>query len=187
MRPEFPDTCIYNGQEYYILTLSEPLSFDPHKHRLYPSFGCVACSNGYLRGYKIVDGTLYFDKLSVYTKQEHLPKIFDKRAKNDRDLLFNALYENIQHKLNYTGNILLGKGILSEWSGNLCCENAWTFVDVLELKFVSGKLVEAIDHSKFVASLREKIKRNEFASGEHLQAYLKRDFSLGRQVNELWI
>ncbi len=170
MTAQFHDEFIYDGQEHYLVGYSNGEPFHPSHLNLEVKGTCSACWRGYLVRYSVMDNRLCIQTLRINFANEELVKRYDdegvpwyagppiggKRPTGSGGLIFNNYYENLNYTLEYTGNLLIGWGFISDLYVHMGFHKPWKFRKVLELEFDHGHLTKVTDRSEAMASVRER-------------------------------
>jgi hypothetical protein len=157
MTAQMPDTVKYRRKEYAIAGVSGDGLFDPADHEVTTHPISSACWRGFICEYAVSDRTLWLKRLTLSVKGK-APVLFGITPNApQRTLVFQAVYENIGHKVPYTGGLLLGRNFVDELYVHMGFHPAWKYREVHELVFDEGTLTEEADRSEEMARCREDI------------------------------
>lgn len=156
MTAQFNDTVHFKGNSYALAGISGGGLFEPAEHGLEPYSTCTACWAGYLCEYAVRDNTLVLKQLSINLK-EPLPVLFGvSPVPDDTEYeLFSSIYKNVNHKLPFSGGLLLADDFIEELYVHMGFHPAWKYRVVHELIFHEGDLIEHHDRSDQMREVRE--------------------------------
>jgi hypothetical protein len=192
MTAQISDTIEHLTENFDITGTSGVGLFDPKDHGLTPVFMSTACYRGFSCRYSVDRGILFLDSLCIgLGRDERLrtrynrnpPQLFGvtPRAPNyDEDKIpkdGNTIFEDLQHRVNYTGGLLIATDFIRELYVHMGFHPAWKYRIVHELIFNDGELVESHDRSAAIAEFRDDMK----------DAPLKPDVDSTRQEIRQWI
>ncbi len=164
--------------EYDIVLCSNRLCFDVRDYGLEPEWISTDCWDGHWERYSIDDKGLMIKDLYIHTKDNGYPRINGIKPRSFIVLAILSLfklteideeqregyhkYENINCHINYSGKIILGKG-LKTWRGMgyELLETVFAYENVIELEFVDGKLIRKEGISSIISELRNKVDENQ--------------------------
>lgn len=115
MTAQFSDRVKYRGKSYSIAGKNGTGLFDPPAHGLTPVGKCSACWRGFVCSYAVEDGMLLLDSLAVCL-DDPAPDLFDVSPTpyEGEIRLFDAVYDNLDHCVPYTGGLLLAADFIEE-------------------------------------------------------------------------
>lgn len=189
MTGQIPDTYRYKGRNYSIIALTNPIDFRPEEYGFTPVAPHTACWRGYFCLYDITDEQLFLNKLWICNGDNPYPEldgvfpVLDKRESM-------MVYKDLQHKIDYTGRIVVGSGFLREYYVHMGYQWAWAYRNVYELVFEHGKVIQKINHSKIVEGIRKKIAEDpHFQDAMHsdIVRFINESFSMDKDVKAWWI
>lgn len=158
MTTQFPDRVLYRDQSWILAWTSGTGLFSPRQHGIEPAATCSACWCGYVCVYRVADRRLLLDRLALNLEGPP-PVLFGVQPEPDRSTvpLFSAMYNDLQHRVPFSGGLLLGRD-RPEWPRSLArMHPAWKYREVVELVFTSGELAEARDCSGPLTAIRREV------------------------------
>ena len=158
MTTRFPDRVLYRDQSWILACTSSTGLFSPRRHGIEPAATCSACWCGYVCVYQVADRRLLLDRLALNLEGPP-PVLFGVQPEPDRSTvpLFSAMYNDLQHRVPFSGGLLLGRD-RPEWPRSLArMHPAWKYREVVELVFTSGELAEARDCSGPLTAIRREV------------------------------
>lgn len=171
MTVQVSDQLKYNSKTYELLQEDgDPFLFNPLKYGFDIYNKSSDCFKGHISTYAIKNNYLVLDRLEVNsTKKVNLNNIkpnkgilmyFISKLKIWKMIGFDYIYKNINLRINYTGEILIGfDEIACDFDDNYYYENyvlsPHSFKEVIKLEFVKGRVVNVTDISKDMIKLRE--------------------------------
>ncbi len=159
MTAQISDAFRCGDEEYSIIAISEPISFNPRNYGLKPFYACTACYKGYWCTYNINENGIVLEKLFIHTLDGNYPEIDGVAPSGEEDACFgHRLYNNINLKINYTGKILVGDEFIEEYYIHMGTQKPWAYKVLIEFVFENGKLTEKNDKSHLAAELREMLR-----------------------------
>ena len=186
MTAQFPHTIAHGTGLWDIVGLSAGDLFHPSELGLEPVYGRnTACWDGYLPSYEVRNGILELQDLRIYVQGE--PPVV--AGVTPRRLpptgMFDAHYEGLHYRINYTGGILGGAGFIQELYVHMGYHPAWKYSRVVELLFNAGELTQAHDRSRAIAEHRAHVLSTTSRDALHgmapdtrLDAWIEQAFSL---------
>ena len=115
--------------------------FDPEKFGLQPEDICTNCWKGFRCDFSIRNKNIYLETLEVNDSNNKYPDINGVKVKKHKNFDGYHVYEKLKLKLNYTGEIAIGKGLKEEYYDRAFIgEDAYE--NVIILTFKNGKLIE---------------------------------------------
>ncbi len=167
MTQQKSDGCLYRGERYFIIAGSPALEFNPQEHGITPTWISTACYAGYWCDYEIQEGALSLSNVYIRAqdRRNYLP-IYGVAVSDIKNVSYRT-YLGINHRLSYSGRVVIVKRLVSREEGYQCpClytdggRLGWSYNDVLELVFERGALVSVIDRSQQMAEIREYVSQN---------------------------
>ena len=176
MTAQIPDRYRWQGQDYAFVAASAPLDFVPEENGFRPVMVSTACWRGYVCSYEIAEDTLFLRRLEIRCQEDDYPP-FD-GVLPVREGRGRAVYENLRHRMDYTGSILLGADFLDDYYVHMGIQRAWAYQRVHELVFEHGRLVRTADHCQAVEAIRRRMEEDPdgFFGSPGDGAVLGRDF-----------
>lgn len=128
-----------------------------------------ACWRGYQAVFSVLDSCLVLDTLDVnlydydeesgrFTRCEGPPvNGVSPTGPGERHSFCNNFYVGLGYRLQYTGGLLLGDGLIEGLRTCGVFRPAWTYANVIELVFDQGMLVTEVERSEPMAELRKQI------------------------------
>lgn len=176
MTLQISDKFYYNANEYNLLYKEgDELLFNPSNHGFDPYDNSSGCWKGYLCEYIIDNNYLKLDNLYINNKvkipfngirPDNFISTLVSLVKDKNSLhyitSFDHKYTNINFKINYTGECLIGYGYTEhsfdyEYYNYNCVLSPHSFTQVLKLQFNKGKLINITDISSELESLRKEL------------------------------
>jgi hypothetical protein len=145
MTGQIPDSLIYQGETYEIVSLSGQELVAPAAFGLQPESIHTACWRGYYCTYAVKADSLHWQEMTVRSRGGSYPAIHGVQAKVDAH--GTAEYRGLDLALEYTGKILAGKDFIQERYVHMGFQAPSAYGCLVELTFVAGTLVEAVDRS----------------------------------------
>jgi len=161
MTAQFMDEVRYRHGFYAISAVEGGPLFDPDAHHLHPGPWGTACYRGFVCHYKIAEGRLHLDRLSIALPEEPSPLLTSRgsvaaRRSNLEGGIWE--YEHIRITIEFTGRMLIGSRRAADLPYlNMGFAPAWCFEQVWELTFGQGSLKTAGDRSDELALVRRRI------------------------------
>ena len=158
MTTRFPDRVLYRDHSWILAWTSSTGLFSPQRHGIEPAATCSACWCGYVCVYRVADRQLLLDRLALNLEGPP-PVLFGVQPEPDRSTvpLFSAMYNDLQHRVPFSGGLLLGRD-RPDWPRSLAgMHPAWKYREVVELVFANGELAEATDCSGPLTAIRREV------------------------------
>ncbi len=168
MTVQINDKFRHSGTDYSLISIGKGELFDPDSLGIHTGMGrCSACWRGYQVVYSVIDDRLVVADLYYYAGFDHKggqvtptqgPKVNDvtPSVSDDFHSGLNNFYASINHRLNYTGGLLLGSDFITDLrSGGYL--QAWKYNTTVELTFENGILSDICDRSHDMSIIRETI------------------------------
>lgn len=192
MTAQIADHFSYKGEGYSIVAMKGEIKFNPKKYGFHPESPSSACWRGYWCEFLVTDDSLVLDKLHIFQREHDYPEFNGVRAElNQEGWDRMPVYNDLNFKINYTGSIVLGKGFLDKYYIHMGYQRAWAYETVIELVFEKGKVVNRIDHSDFVAKIREGIEEDPAGFWKKIDpdvgTFVDESFSLDARIKAWWI
>lgn len=163
MTAQFPDTVLYNEQEWTIVEKSGFPLFDPRSYSLEPVIFMTASHRGFICKYALDREGLFLDELIIGLSPLEVLRTKAGRGYKLNDTVATLhprfqqpYYKNIQLRIAFQGGLLIGKGFVQTYLPRGF---------PLEIGFEGGKLVRCMDHSEKVAQLRDTFPEKEPFTG----------------------
>ncbi len=158
MTAQFPDHVTYRGKSYSLAGKNGSGLFDPTAHGMNPVGSCTACWRGFVCSYAVDGRGLLLDKLEVCLEVP-APVLLGRPPTPDtgEHALFDAVYERLNHRVAYTGGLLLAADFIEELYVHMGFHPAWKYREVHELMFRDGALVQETDRSERAAAFRKEM------------------------------
>ena len=208
MTAQIGDIYKHHNEEYSIVALSAPLSFDPKNYGLEPHPSSTACYRGYWCEYDITEDGLFLEKLYLFNGDGNYPAFLGKsispieyqecdvyrgkkktREKIPRHM-GHRVYENVHLLIPYTGKVLLGKDFLRDYYIHMGYQRPFAYKTLMEFIFEDGILLDTVDHSKTAEKLRESINLEdpmwELGAG-NIPQFVEDSFSLDYKTKAWWL
>jgi len=155
MTAQIADIFVYKERRYSLAATSNGPLYNPqilnlplisHNTALWRAYRCV---------YSLRGDHLRLHELGLQLQGE-APTILGILPRSEA-VLFDALYENMDHLLNYDGNVHIVDGFIPQLYTHMGFHQVWKYEEVLELTFQVGVLQKVIDRSAAMAGIRERI------------------------------
>lgn len=158
MTAQISDSFIFEGRDYAIAGKKGTGLFDPTLYDMTPVGRCSSCWRGFVCTYAIEEQHLILDRLEIHLDKP-APPLFGVQPvpQSSSSPVFDAVYENLQHHVSYTGGLLLARDFIQELYVHMGFHPAWKYREVHELIFKDGRLIEHTDCTERMAELRRKL------------------------------
>jgi hypothetical protein len=192
MTSQINDIFIYKDVKYALAGISEGSLFEPAMFKINPIAASTACWRGYVATFDISDSHLVLDSLAVNLHESDGEDVFTNGpsingispvAPTDAFIMFNNLYLSLNHRIDYTGGLLLGNEFIQELYVHMGFHPAWKYKNVIELIFEDGRLVNEYDRSEKMAQLRHTIEedsnkkeQSKRPTDEEIEEFVERAF-----------
>ncbi|MDB5340116.1 MAG: hypothetical protein JWN70_5735 [Planctomycetaceae bacterium] len=193
MTVQTPDLFQYRDIEYDVVGVSNGELFDEYSLDVELVSPSTSCARGYQAIFRIADHHLVVNTLllCVYREgpanpAEPGPLILGAEASDPSRFSegWDYQYNDLDHRLDYSGGVLIGDGFVPEFIMPLCQPRAWDFINVSELIFYRGILVEQFDRTAEVAEIRRqagsprtRTDRSELLWGAQLDRFIRGSFA----------
>lgn len=167
MTAQIGDSFRFEGTEYSMVAISEPLKFNPQEYGITPESICTCCWDGFWCVYNITADGIFLEDLYINSKDDFYPEIngvlpLCAESGSDRfKYMHHHMYKSVNLRIPYTGKILVGDEFIRDYYIHMGYQRAWAYNVLVELVFENGILIETNDQSKIAAELREKISKDE--------------------------
>lgn len=158
MTAQISDGFFFDNEEYYEIAISKPIAFSPKRYGLHPVPPSTACWRGYWCDYEITKDAFTLKNLHIRDRDGKYPQINGVNAVPDDMGTF--AYFDLDKRLSYTGNIILGNGFLQQYYVHMGFQSAWAFEVVKEFVIKRGALVEIRDFSEQMVEFRKLIDKD---------------------------
>lgn len=196
MTAQIGDQFRYEGLEYSIVAISEPLRFDPSKYGITPVAVCSACWQGYWCHYDITSEGIFLEDLYISSKDDYYPAIEGvtplRQPDSEANLVYmgHQVYKGLHIKMPYTGKLLIGKEFLHDYYIHMGYQRAWAYNVLVQLVFKNGRVIEQTDESKTAEQIRKKLaedKKYEKMLSKNPKKFVNECFSLDYDVKAWWL
>jgi hypothetical protein len=160
MTAQMQDLFIYQRRHHTLSDIDNPNNWIsiPEIVGYIPASLHTACWRGYIATYAISRGKLILKKLKVnrlnsdrvVTKSLQINK---KSPENIESHTFNFL--DIGYKIDFTGSLIITDDFIRELYVHMGFQSPFKYRKVIQLVFEKGKLIESIDLSYMVKTLRD--------------------------------
>ena len=168
MTAQINDRFRYHDTEYSIVGISEGEIFNPAVFGLKPVMVSTACWRGFDLVFAISDSHLVLDELNVSHMEVgddyesfYGPILNGITPTGPEDEIgldaFNAHYKGLNHRIEYTGGLLLAEGFIDKLYVHMGFHPGWKYKNVTELVFENGELKREFDRSEKMAQIRNMI------------------------------
>lgn len=175
MTAQMHDTFIYQEDSYHLVAMTSKNPFHPTMFGIDPIQNCTACAAGFVVTYALIDDQFCINRLATNdankAKEGYVaPKVFGVahspnptpkggflRPASAYVQAFDLVYENIDHLIEYTGTMFLGKNPVigfQESAKSVRFHVACKYAEVHQLNFDKGILTNACNISDEVAEKR---------------------------------
>lgn len=176
MSAQICDIYKHENKQYTLIALSGKPPFNPKDYGMEPQKSSNACWRGYWCQYIIEDGMLTLDELYLCNHDGNYPLIngvsaseeefvettvYGKRTEEKHMIPKYAghrAYKKINLPLSFTGKILVGKDIISDYYMRVEFQRYWAYKRLIEFLFEDGILVEINDYSELAKTKRKQQK-----------------------------
>ena len=191
MTAQIGDIYRFKKNRYTIIAMSKPINFHPSHYGFKPTAPHTACWRGYCCEYIIKQDGLYLDKLEINCADGHYPALFGICADESPEIRGSMkVYRNLNHRINFTGNLVVGSGFIDAYYIHMGFQQAWAYKKVLEFLFDHEQQVTVKDHSELVKKIRDQIQKEPACMkqllGESLE-YIAKSFSLDMADKCRWL
>ncbi|MEW6736813.1 MAG: hypothetical protein AB1489_36330 [Acidobacteriota bacterium] len=189
MTAQISDTIKFDGKDYNIAGVKGNGLFNPHEHGLSVEMISTACWRGYYCSYKVNNEELYLQDVSVGLDEDNKrllakksgPYLFGKLPKHNKEAWCYDFLD-LNWKVPFNGGILAGLGFVRELYVHMGFHPAWKYRSVVELIFEEGVLLETLDRSTEMASIRERTTKDDLKPSsmnkEEVMNWIRDCFSL---------
>jgi hypothetical protein len=166
MTAQIDDVFRYRGGDYSIAGISEGEFFDVTALGIEPVGSCTACWRGYQAIFAVTDSHLVLDTLEasltadggdLFPAKGPVINGVSPSPEGPHIDFFNCRYEGLNHRIRYTGGLLLGHGFIESLYVHMGFHPAWKYESVMELIFEDGALRKEFDRSASMAEFRRKL------------------------------
>ncbi len=155
MTGQIADQFSYKEDNYDLIGLKGSNLFNPEEYGVFPIMASTACYRGFVAEYNITDKQLILNSLMLRSNEEKLNEINGVAAKKEEKvMMFNFLYEDLNLPIKFTGFILLGKDFINEMYVHMGYQRPIAYKIVIEFQFKEGELVTINDFSEIIEKLR---------------------------------
>jgi hypothetical protein len=156
MTAQFSDLFRFHDVEYAVAEVHGGNLFEAASFGLFPIMASTACWRGYVAIFAISEAHLVLDTLFVNLRETKGPPInnVSPRPPAGRFGMFNQEYRGLNHRLDFSGSLLLGNDFIRELYVHMGFHPAWKYKTVIELTFEGGKLTAENDRSARMAEIR---------------------------------
>jgi hypothetical protein len=158
--------------------------FDPRDHGVTPIALTSECRRGYMSTYLVDDGILYLHEIEIGldprepTGRDHqmLSELFgDPALAGDPT---PGHYEHLGYPITFTGGMLIGRELISEFYGHMVAHQAIWYRDVMDLEFEGGRVVSRVDRSHELDEIRKKMARDDWDGTKALLEWIESRFDI---------
>ncbi len=141
----------YEGELYELVGIDGDNLYSAEDFGITTQTASTACWRGYQTFYDCVNGELILDNLHVRTEDKITIKgVVPNECKELAEeswAFFNAIYENLALKTQFTGSILLGKDFIQEMYVHMGFQSPESFKTVIEIEVNDGEIIKITDMS----------------------------------------
>lgn len=191
MTAQLSDTLRYRNHDFSLAGVKGSGLFDPRQHGLEPRMKSTDCRRGFICTYDVSEGRLFLETLCIgldaAEEQEVMAgggkPLFGKRPGYGDPRHDGVLYEDLHAPVPYSGGLLVADGFIRELYVHMGFHPAWKYLEVHELLFHEGRLVESFDCSEAMARVRERmsespLKPGTSASQSEIEQWIEKSFRL---------
>lgn len=177
MTAQFSDLFRLHDAEYSVAEVHGDNLFEPASFGLFPIMASTACWRGYVAIFAVSEAHLVLDSLFVNLRETKGPPInnISPRPPAGRFGMFNQEYRGLNHRLDFSGKLLLGNDFIRELYVHMGFHPAWKYRTVIELAFEDGKLTAENDRSERMAEIRRTMQDSAAKSGKDADTFKHRD------------
>ncbi len=158
MTGQIEDALQFEGETYSIISFTNAL-FDPSIFGFDPVMMHTACYRGYHCWLVIDEGTLFLENLNIQDKNNHYPKINGvSSVVHPPDEIYCWRYEGLNQRINFTGQVRLGKDFIQDLYVHMGVQSATSFKTVLEISIIDGRVHSVENRSEYFESKRGEFK-----------------------------
>ena len=164
MTAQLPDTVLFEDQTYDLAGVEGEGLFEPARYGLEVVMASTACWRGYLCTYAVVEDRLLLEAIDAMAGRYEgddffpveLPVIHGHAGERvgGRGAMFNAAYRGLGLPIAFTGQLVLGDGLMEELFDEVGAPPPWVYRRVLRLRFSGGALTGREDLSEEMAGIR---------------------------------
>lgn len=187
MTSQIPDRIVMDDNPLSIVAYSHWIPFNPKDCGMYTLPLSSACWRGHWCVYKIQDGSLYLDQLTIKTMNDKYPVLNGVSAE---DYGYEAVYEKLGLPVSYSGKILGGADFITDYYIHMGFQRPYAYRKLIEFTFEDGKLVSTADHSDIAEKIRKEIEQNlrsRIYEAEHAADFIHDSFSLDYETKCWWL
>ena len=165
MTAQIKDCLLYKNNTFEIVRVSKKALFNPADYGIRTVCISSSCGSGLYCTYEIIDNFLQIQKVYLAleyleTKRIELGKGIRLFGKIPSPLYKNSqehICDNLEQLVKFTGGILIGANFIRELLRSWYIPDLYKDRTVHELIFESGRLVQAIDCSKKISQLSNRL------------------------------
>lgn len=191
MTAQMGDEFMIQDRSYTMAAASNPIPFTPKEYGIIADACCTDCWRGFWCIYDFFDDELVLRDLYVNSKDRNYPEINGVSVLKESELYEYALYQNLQLRIPYTGNILVGNDFIWAHYVHMGLQRPWAYQSLFELVIEEGILLDVIDHSDLVQNLRNEIEKNPKKFYQNLDQnvleYLEKNLSTDKESLTWWL
>lgn len=187
MTTQIKDVFRIGDLDFCLVSISEPINFDPEIYGIIPESSCTACYRGYFCEYEVMDSGIFLRKLCINAKDNYYPPIEGIGPWLDEEGRWyhecgHHIYKGLNIKINYTGKILIGGEKVNWGFQKYGFLDPWAYEHLEELVFENGSLIKRTDQSQTAARIREEAKRYKALKTLLEEKKKQRHWGFGRKI-----
>ena len=156
MTAQMFDIVIFEGESYKLSNTTNEIPFKVETFNIEPVWTSTSCWRGFLRTFTIENKKLFIKQLDVNDEKirkfglsEYRPNIIYGNSPNINyppsfDNLFEMTYKELNHQIDFTGSIIIGKAFYLDLLGHIG-NTQWPYKQTYELTFNNGVLISSRD------------------------------------------
>lgn len=202
MTAQISDRFKYEGKDYSLVAITNPLKVHPSDFGIKPALMSTACWRGFYCTYSVKDNRLHLETMTVRTEDGKYPKINGVTAvpvsrelqfyeKMERPYTGPYQYENLSMLIDFSGKILLGSDFLHEYYIHMGFQRAWAYKILIELELENGTVKKMVDYSEHAQKVRQNKKGSQCSpveeTAEGILKFVEDCFSLDYAEKAWWI
>lgn len=193
MTAQIGDRFTYKKEGYSVVAISNPIGFNPMNYGIKTMAVSSACWAGYWCVYDITEDGIFLKNLYINSLNGEYPDINGvavyQSDNQEFEYMGHHIYKNLNLKMNYTGNILVGKDFIYEHYIHMGYQRPWAYKILKEFVFEEGELIKVNDCSEMAKELRIEIEHKELQKKPFTDIFefIRNSFSLEYKDKAWWI
>lgn len=165
MTAQMFDIVFFEGEDYKLSNSTNEIPFEIESFNIEPVRTSTSCLRGFRRTFAVENKRLLIKQLDVNDKKirglglsEYRPNIIYGKSPKinhppDVDTLFEMTYQELNHEIDFTGSMLVGKTLYSGLLDHID-STRWEQKEVYELTFINGVLISSTDMAYSLNEIR---------------------------------